>query len=95
MRYQVNQREAMQRIANREEFMASSLSGKFYKYTPGAGRLGEEYAQLLADFEEGAYLVFSYSTPIAWFGKNGWYVVKEKFSSTTSKQQNKVRQAIG
>jgi len=36
-----------------------------------------------------------YSTPIAWYTEgNGWYVVEQKFSSTTSKHQNYVRQAI-
>lgn len=95
MRYQVNQKEAMHRIVARQEFGATSLSGKFFKYTPSAGRLGEEYKILCEDFEEGAYVVFSYSTPIAWHGKNGWYLVKEKFSVTTSKQQSKIRHSLG
>ncbi len=94
MKLQCNQREAMDRISARQAFEASSLSGKYCNYLPGAGRLGQEYDRLINDFKTGAYIVFSYSTPIAWFGANGWYVVKEKFSSTTSKQQNYVRRAV-
>lgn len=94
MKLQCNQREAMERIANRQAFEASSLSGKYCNYTPGAGRLGAEYEKLTSDFKTGAYVVFSYNTPIAWFGANGWYVVQEKFSPTTSKQQGYVRRAV-
>lgn len=99
MRYQVNQKEAMHRIVARQEFGATSLSGKFFKYTPSAGRLGEEYERLVAEFNQsgltGVYVVFSYLTPIAWYGVNDWYLVKEKFSVTTSKQQSKIRHALG
>jgi hypothetical protein len=94
MKINVNQKEAMERIANRERFEASSLSGKFMNYTPSAGRLGDEYNRLIADFKTGAYVVFSYATPIAWFGAQGWYVVEQKFSPTTSKQQTYVRRAV-
>ena len=94
MKLHVNQKQAMERIQNREPFEASSLSGKYVNYTPSAGRLGAEYDRLISDFKQGAYVVFSYSTPIAWYGANGWYVVQEKFSPTTSKQQTYVRRAI-
>lgn len=94
MKLQCNQKEAMERISARQPFEASSLSGRYYNYTPGAGRLGAEYDRLLADFKEGAYVVLSYSTPIAWYGANGWYIVEQKFSSTTSKQQTYVRRAV-
>lgn len=94
MKLQCNQKEAMDRIANRQPFEAASLSGKYVNYTPGAGRLGAEYDRLINDFKEGAYIVFSYGTPIAWYGANGWYLVQEKFSPTTSKQQTYVRRAV-
>jgi hypothetical protein len=94
MKLNVNQKEAMERIQAREPFEASSLSGKYMNYTPGAGRLGDEFIRLSNEFKTGAYIVFSYNTPIAWFGSNGWYVVEQKFSPTTSKQQNYVRRAI-
>ncbi len=94
MKLHCNQREAMDRIANRQPFEASSLSGKYYNYTRGAGRLGAEYEKLVADFKPGAYVVLSYNTPIAWYGANGWYVVEQKFSVTTSKTQTYVRRAV-
>jgi hypothetical protein len=94
MKMHVSQKEAMERIINRQPFEASSLSGKYMNYTPSAGRLGDEYNRLIADFKTGAYVIFSYATPIAWFGANGWYVVEQKFSSTTSKTQTYVRRAI-
>lgn len=94
MKLQVNQKEAMERIANREPFEASSLSGKYMNYTPGPGRLGDEFMRLSNEFKTGAYIVFSYNTPIAWFGSNGWYVVEQKFSPTTSKTQTYVRRAV-
>ena len=41
------------------------------------------------------YVVFSYHTPIAWFSKeNGWYVVEDKFSSSTTRHQTAVRMAM-
>ena len=94
MKINCNQAEAIDRIANRQPFQAHSLSGSYVNYVPGAGRLGDEYARLLADFKTGAYVVFSYATPIAWFGANGWYVVEQKFSRTTSKTQNYVRKGL-
>lgn len=94
MKLNCNQAEAMERIANRQAFKAHSLSGRYVNYTPDRGRLGDEYERLLADFKTGAYVVFSYATPIAWFGANGWYAVEQKFSRTTSKTQSYVRRAV-
>lgn len=94
MKLHVNQKIAMERIADRQPFEASSLSGKYMNYTPGAGRLGDEYNKLITDFKPGAYVVFSYATPIAWFGANGWYIVEQKFSPTTSKTQTFIRRAL-
>ena len=93
MKLQVNQKIAMERIANREPFEASSLSGKFMNYTPSAGRLGDEYNKLIAEFKTGAYVVFSYSTPIA-YATEKWHTVTEKFSPTTSRHQSIVRKAV-
>ena len=92
----VNQRDARHYIAIRREFKASALWGDFAKYTPRQGEMNaEEYAKFTAKFEEGAYVVWSYSTPIALCTEEGeWYVVEQKFSVTTSKHQNYVRRAI-
>lgn len=93
---QMNQRDAIHYIATQQEFKASALSGELKDYTPSRGRLGEEYALLESAMEESrfGYIVFSYGTPIAWHTSEGWYVVEQKFSVTTSKHQNYVRRAI-
>jgi hypothetical protein len=94
----LNQRDAIHYIANRDEFTASALSGKFKDYTPSEGRLNrEEYSLLESAMNESkiAFVVFSYGTPIAWHtDARGWYVVEQKFSVTTSKHQNLTRRAI-
>ena len=95
---QLNQRDAIHYITTRQEFTASALSAFFKEYTPHAGRLdAEEYAKLVQakDSARVAYVVYSYGTPIAWHTDGqGWYVVSQKFSVTTSKHQNLVRRAI-
>ena len=94
----LNQRDAIHYITTREEFSASALSGKYKDYTPSAGRLDrEEYAKLteISADQKFIYVVYSYDTPIAWHtDAQGWYVVEQKFSVTTSKHQNFVRRAI-
>lgn len=94
----LNQRDAVHYIATRLEFKASALSGSSVKeYTPDGGRLNpEEYAKLkeATARPEWVYVVYSYGTPIAWFGSEGWYVVAQKFSVTTSKHQNLVRRGV-
>jgi hypothetical protein len=95
---QLNQRDAIHYIATRQPFKASALTGEFKEYTPSTGRLNaEESAKLTADFAQAldGFVVFSYSTPVAWFTTlGGWYVVSQKFSPTTSKHQNYIRRAI-
>lgn len=93
----MNQGAALHYIATRQEFTASALSGKTYWFTSNTGRLNEqESALLIAEFGEGksVYVVYSYGTPIAWHTLDGWYIVAQKFSVTTSKHQNYVRRAI-
>ena len=41
------------------------------------------------------FVVWSYHTPIAWFGEdNGWVLPDEKYSSSTSRHQSRVRHAV-
>lgn len=40
------------------------------------------------------YVIYSYSTPIAWKSGGVWYVVSEKFSPSTTKHQSMVRGII-
>lgn len=93
----MNQRDANHYIATRQEFQASALSGKFERFTPQSGRLDPEEQAALAKYAGGIgglYVVYSYGTPIAWHSLEGWYVVSQKFSQTTSKHQNITRRAI-
>lgn len=93
----MNQRDASHYIATRQEFQASALSGKFERFTPQSGRLDPEEQAALAKYAGGIgglYVVYSYGTPIAWHSLEGWYIVSQKFSQTTSKYQNITRRAI-
>ena len=90
---QLNQRDAIHYIETRQEFRASALEGRVYGVD--SGRLNEEEtARYNQDLNAVMYWVYSYSTPIAWYTKGGWYCVAQKFSVTTSKHQGLVRRAI-
>lgn len=55
---------------------------------------GDDLGQWRDDNEECLidYVVYSYSTPIAWHRSGlGWYIVDQKFSPTTSKHQSIIR----
>lgn len=77
-----------QAIANREPF---KTSGALFADTYSHGTAGylsrEELDAYHADLIDIDYIVYSYSTPIAWHTPSGWHVVKQKFSPTTSKHQ--------
>jgi hypothetical protein len=89
----MNQRDAIHYIATRQEFKASALSGS--RYSLGGGMLkGQDLEKLHEQVNGADYFVYSYSTPIAWHTAEGWYVVSQKFSVTTSKHTNYVRRAI-
>lgn len=91
---QTNQRDAIYYIATRQEFKASALSGT--NINEGAGKLdNEETARYNEAVSKGAdYFVYSYRTPIAWHTLDGWYMVEQKFSQTTSTHQNYVRRGV-
>jgi hypothetical protein len=90
---QMNQRDAIHYITTRQDFRASALEGRCYSV--GDGRLDpQEVAKYNEALNRADYWVYSYNTPIAWHTADGWYVVEQKFSVTTSKHQNYVRRAI-
>ena len=92
---QLNQRDAAHYIATREEFKASALTGT--TYSQGCGRLNvQELDKFINDLTSDKinFFVYSYGTPIAWHTAEGWYVVEQKFTPTTSKHQNLTRRAI-
>lgn len=101
MKKRLNQKQAIEAIANLDSFEASALSAReVYNSRPPLGRLDSED---IVDFYEAThnsggmvYIVYSYSTPIAWYvySTNQWRIVDQKFSATTSKHQNYVRRGI-
>jgi hypothetical protein len=59
--------------------------------TLSIGHLSEEYRESV---EQATYIVYSYGTPIAWFGPSGWTMPDRKYSATTSAHQNKIRTCL-
>lgn len=84
-------------IIKGEEFTAGNMGGALDKY-PLWGRLEGEALRTLVSrrFRPSPvrYVVYSYWTPIAWFADDTWYVVEDKFSVTTTRHQNIVREAL-
>lgn len=90
---QVTQQEAGYYISSRLDFRASALEGLDGR-TNTYGRLNaEEVANYERVKDSIDYVVMSYRTPIAWHSVEGWYIVAQKFSVTTSKHQGIVRRA--
>jgi len=97
-------------ILKGEDFTAGAMSGKQTEDTcyHETGRLDGQAWNLLRDDNPG-YVVYSYSTPIAWFvssrpfgsqwsdsmaTKAYWTVPDRRYSVTTSRHQNIVRSAL-
>jgi hypothetical protein len=93
----------------RDSFQASSTHAVWIG--PGgrseAGRLPAEWVEALnaATEQRGAYVVFSYSTPIAWYVHpydapegderfGGWTIPDVTYSPTTTRAQNRLRDAL-
>jgi hypothetical protein len=90
----LNQRDAMHYIATRQEFKASALEGKLGGSLLPSNRLSEAEGNLFINTQGIDFTVYSYDTPIAWHTLEGWHIVEQKFSVTTSKHQNLTRRAI-
>jgi len=71
---------------------SGALSGRPVTNGCETGRMnhGPEFAS----FKAADYVVFSYSTPIAWHGPTGWTVTAARYSVTTSKHIGKIRTAV-
>lgn len=87
-------------IASRIGFTGNNLYGVLTPFTNATGihinemgRLPEVYQDALRS-DRPEYIVYSYGTPIAWFGNKGWFIPACKYSVTTSKHQNYVRRAV-
>lgn len=81
------------------DFVAGNLwSATMHDYNISCGRLNGDERVILARhiLRLGtAYVIHSYATPIAWWTeREGWYLVKERFSVTTSKHQSLIAIAV-
>lgn len=92
----IRNRDAVGRIAAREAF--ESHTGNFRGVPwevgylgslPGAWRRAYEATQASI-----TYTVMSYRTPIAWYAEGRWVIPDVKYSQTTTRHQNLVREAI-
>ena len=97
--FRVNVRDALGYIETRQNFSAGTLTGKWGE--PGSvENLTSEWRARFNfdayDINDGEmYFVKSYDVPIAWYTHNsGWVVISQKFSQTTSRHQNIVRNAV-
>jgi hypothetical protein len=101
MKKSINQKQAIEAIANLDSFEASALSAReAYNSRPPLGRLNSEDIVTFYEATHNSggmvYIVYSYGTPIAWYvySTNQWHIVDQKFSATTSKHQNYTRRGI-
>lgn len=86
-----------QAIRDREDFRTSGSlygeeTGRLSAWSSGL-LSGDDLDQFRLDMGHVDYVVWSYSTPIAWHwtaadGTEGWHVVAQRFSPTTSKHQS-------
>ena len=94
----VSLRNAPHYISSLIPFTGNSLRGEWYPAGWGIPRgLLNDSERNLIDGLDGrypTYVVFSYSTPIAYCQDGAWYVVQQKFSVTTSKHQGVVRRSL-
>lgn len=98
--HRVSNQDADQAIRNLEEFRGSNFYGVRGSASPRASERWHLYGEALRRFCEDqdagriVYAVWSYATPIAWYGSGGWVVPSEKYSHTTSRHQYIVRRAV-
>jgi hypothetical protein len=100
---QLNYRQIREALANREPFKGNSMSADYVdtRRSLSVGRLPEQDARFLEsdrqaahDQMESMYVVWSYSTPIAWAYGDTVRVPDVKYSRTTSGQQTLARVAL-
>ena len=91
-------RDATSYIQNRINFKASNFYGYNMPLSKdcfqiATGRLNSDLVALLHK-DEPLYVIYSYGTPIAWYGRYGWHAPAVRYSSTTSRHQSIVLGAI-
>lgn len=74
-------------VEMREPFKTSGALHAERTGYPSMGRLPAEHH---ASANEADYVIYSYGTPIAWHGPDGWMFPDEKYSATTTRHQGKI-----
>lgn len=109
MRYRVSNADARERITKRQEFTNATKrpgphvadrarpgSFRAVRWFEGAGHLPDQYVD--PNLVGARYIVYSYDTPIAWWGGNRgrerWFYASVAYSPTTSDHQHIVRDAL-
>ena len=98
MKYKVTDKEAVGKIARREDFSnaTGSLTGKDMGIHPNGYRFSwlPEWADHELSKVGRAFVVFSYATPIGWFDyqRGTWVVPVVRYSPTTGRHQSLLRQ---
>lgn len=102
VKHGANIQNTLNAIARRQgfnEFNRSPLWGSHYPNGPARERVGllpRPWAQEFLDLRPAIeYVVYSYSTPIAWYAEGKWTMPNTKYSPTTSNHQSTVHRALG
>jgi hypothetical protein len=84
-------------ILQRQPFDAGNMSGGDSSYWRGSGRLPMDWHNTyMRDTLGGAYVIYSYATPIAWERSDGLRVIPPvSYSVSTARHQGEVRAAWG
>ena len=92
----VSRAEAPDYFTHLKPFKGNSLTGQRWNRLLNLPHYTELPAEYRAQFRKDAplYVIFSYDTPIAWYGELGWVVPNVKYSVTTSRHQGIVRRAL-
>ena len=95
----VRNRDAERFIRERKPFMShtGNFSGRDHSGIHVSGRLpsSEKESFYAAVDDPQGYVVYSYSTPIAWYTQaDGWIISGTRYSVSTSRHQSVVRNAL-
>lgn len=86
-------------VEKRTDFHRGNVSGKWYLHNETQtkwGWLDNEWANVLNSdiLDKGAFVLFSYNTPMAWWNGESWRIPNEHYSQTTTQHQHAFRVAI-
>jgi hypothetical protein len=93
----VSSRDAWKPIQNRQDFKTHGSLWGTNRPALYTGMLdGYDMSEYRNKYEDIDFVVMSYQTPIAWHYKSAdfWYIVRSKFSVTTSKHQTLILKGV-